>query len=297
MPKLLSKYKNGNYNIKLYDNGTKIRYNHFDKFIPEFSESIDLTITTKCNGGCEYCYLNCNENGIHADLNDPILDTIHSGTELAINGNDLSHPDLESFLIKMKNKRVIVNITINQKHFIQNINKLKKWQDNKLFWGLGISLTDSTNSQLLDNINIFNNVVIHVIDGCFTKEDLENLSNHNIKLLILGYKIKGRGVEYYNKNKEKIDNNIQYLKNHLYDYKHKFSGFGFDNLATEHLEIRKLVGEEKWNLYHMGEEGEFTFFIDLVNKKFAISSLETEMFDMLDNVDDMFKFVRNKQEF
>lgn len=31
------------------------------------------------------------------------------------------------------------------------------------------------------------------------------------------------------------------------------------------------------------------------NEKFAVSSMETEQFDMLDNVDDMFNFVREKQ--
>lgn len=241
------------------------------------------------------CYLECNENGKHANLSHPILDTLHSGTELAINANDLSHPDLENFLIKMKEKGIFVNITINQKHFKSNLDKLKDWQDRKMIWGIGISLTDSTDSILW--YNNLKNTVIHVIDGCFTKNDIENLSNHNIKLLILGFKHKGRGVDYYKDHKNKVDSNIKFLKEHLYEYRNKFNGFGFDNLATKNLNIRQIVGEEKWSTNHMGEEGEFTFFVDLCNEKFAVSSMETEEFDFMNNIDDMFHFVRNKQGF
>lgn len=53
---LLAKYKNGNYYVKLYDDGTKIKYNNLDNFIPEFAESMDITITTKCDGHCSYCF-------------------------------------------------------------------------------------------------------------------------------------------------------------------------------------------------------------------------------------------------
>ena len=295
MNNLLSKYKDGNYIVRIYKDGTKIRTNKKDTFTPEFPEGIDCTITTKCDGNCSWCYLNCNENGIHGDLTDPIFDTLHSGIELAINANDCSHPGLEDFLIRMKNKGVIINITINQRHLNSNIEKLKNWQKRELIWGIGVSLSDSTSNTFIEDINKLNNVVIHVIDGCFTKQDLENLKDNNLKLLILGFKHVGRGIDYYNKNKNFIDNNIQFLREHLYDYRKNFGGFGFDNLSNENLHIRELVGEEKWNLRHIGDEGEFTYFLDCVNKKFAVSSMETEMFDMLDNIDDMFHFIRKKQ--
>lgn len=296
MKELLAKYANGNYYVKLYTDGTKIRYNKLDHFTPEFPESIDLTITTRCNGGCEYCYLNCTEQGVHANLSDPILDTLRPGTELAINANDFSHPELESFLKRMKEQGVIVNITVNQNHFLSNLSLIKEWQDNKLIWGIGVSLTDSSVPELIQSIQHVKNVVIHVIDGCLTEQDLKNLSNHDIKLLILGFKNKGRGIPYYIRHKEEVDHNIQYLKEHLYDYRKYFNGFGFDNLATQHLDIRSVVGEEQWQLYHMGEEGEFTFFMDLVNKKFAMSSLDTTMYDFLGSVDDMFRFVRLRRK-
>lgn len=292
---LLTKYQNGNYTVKLYDDGTKIRYNDLDNLTPSFAESMDVTITTVCNGGCEYCYLGCTTQGVHADLNDPIFDTVHSGTEMAINANDLSHPGLEDFLIKMKNKGVYTNITINQKHLSSNVDKLADWQSRKLIWGIGVSLTNSEDPNLIPSINKLQNVVIHVIDGCLSKKDLDNLKDNNLKLLVLGFKHKGRGVEYYNTHKEEVDNNIKFLNEHLYDYKKHYNGFGFDNLAIEDLDMINKVSKDIWDLYFMGSEGEFTMFYDACSKKFAVSSMETEMYDALDSFDAMFKEVRRMQ--
>ena len=42
----------------------------------------------------------------------------------------------------------------------------------------------------------------------------------------------------------------------------------------------------------MGDEGQYTFFIDAVNKKFAMSSLAEEQYDLMDDVNDMFRKVR-----
>ena len=300
--KLLAKYQNGNYTVRLFDDGTKIRQNDLDNLTPDFAESMDVTITTVCSGVpgydngklCDYCYLCCGPHGKHADLTNPIFDTVHAGTEMAINANDMTHPGLEAFLIKMKEKGVFVNITINQKHLKSNVDTLKDWQSRELVWGIGISLIDSTDSILWENG--LKNTVIHVIDGCLSKEDLENLADHNLKLLMLGFKHKGRGVEYYEANKETVDANIDYLDKHLMENKNRFNGIGFDTLATLDLHMEEKVGPQKWALYNMGQEGQFTCFYDCVNNKYAISSMETELFDLEpgDTFDDVFHKVRHK---
>ena len=53
---------------------------------------------------------------------------------------------------------------------------------------------------------------------------------------------------------------------------------------------------KEWERLYMGDEGEYTFFIDAVNKKFAVSSLADEQYDLMDDVDDMFRYVKNKGE-
>ena len=292
MKKIIAKYKNGNYNVCLMDDGTKIRMNKLDNLTPSFAESIDCTITTKCNGGCPYCYLGCNENGVHADLHQPFFDTLHAGQELALNGNDLSHPDLITFLLRMKRKGVVCNITVNQKHFIEMHNTLYAMSRLGLIHGVGVSLTDSNDPNLYDMLKDFPNVVVHVIDGLFTCQDILNMGNKGIKLLILGYKRIGRGEDYFDTHEKTIEDNIKFLHDNIKEISECFKVVSFDNLAIEHLGIKDHLSKEEWDKLYMGDEGQYTFYIDAVNHEYAVSSLSTTQYDLLDNVDDMFKNIR-----
>ena len=294
MTEVLTRYTNGNYNVILLKNGTKIRYNSLDNLTPEFAESIDCTITEKCDGGCEYCYLGCNIHGKHADLNQDFFNSLHKGQELALNGNDLSHPELIEFLNRMKNQGVICNITVNQIHFIREIEKIRFLVNNNLIWGLGISLVNSSDDKLYEYLKEFPNAVIHTIDGLLTKEDIDIMSNKNIKLLILGYKVLGRGINYYNTHKEEIKNNIDYIENNILSIQNDFNVISFDNLAIEHLNLQEKF-KNNWEQLYMGNEGEFTFYISATDKTYSISSLESSLvFPIKDNdtVDTMFNHVR-----
>ena len=42
----------------------------------------------------------------------------------------------------------------------------------------------------------------------------------------------------------------------------------------------------------MGDDGECTMYVDLVEQKFAKSSISEERFDLLDNIEDMFKKIK-----
>ena len=111
---IIGRYRNGNYTVSLYNDGTKVRETNDDDFIPAFAECCDMKITDKCDGGCPFCYEGCTSNGKHGDLNAEFLNHLHPYTELAINGNDLTHPDLVPFLKRMKKQKVIVSMTVNQ---------------------------------------------------------------------------------------------------------------------------------------------------------------------------------------
>ena len=292
MKNILTTYTNGNYHVTLLNDGTKIRYNRLDNLTPAFAESIDCNITERCDGGCGYCYLGCNEDGKHADLNQSFFDTLHRGQELALNGNDLSHPQLKEFLIRMKNQGVICNLTVNQIHLIRCIDKIRELVNEKLIYGLGVSLVNSADSRLYYYLKEFPNAVLHTIDGLLSSENIYNLSDKNIKLLILGYKVLGRGDDYYNKHHDEIENNIEWLKNNIMYLKNAFNVISFDNLAIEHLDLKNQVAEDIWKYSYMGDEGSYTFYIDAVNKKFALSSLSPIQYDLKDSVDEMFNYIR-----
>lgn len=290
--RLLGKYRNGNYNVSIFSDGTKIRRTEEDLFIPAFAESCDVKITDKCDGGCPYCYEGCTPNGKHGDiLNAKFLDTLHPFTELAINGNDLSHPDLVPFLKMMKEKQVIVNITLNQKHFEQNLDFIQNLAADWLIHGLGISLVEPT-SELVNKISIFKNAVVHVINGIFSQNDMEMLADHDLKLLILGYKPLKRGADYLEHNSLAIVEKSMWLYENIDEIIKRFKAVSFDNLAIKQLDVKRIMSEEEWEEFYMGDDGSATFYIDLVENTFSKSSLCVDRYPILDSVDEMFEIIR-----
>ena len=292
---MIGKYKNGNYIVSLYEDGTKIRETEDNDFIPAFSECCDVKITDKCDGGCAFCYEGCTANGQHGDLNAEFLNHMHPYTELAINGNDLTHPDLIPFLKRMKEQKVVVSMTVNQKHFERNYDFIKNLSMTGLIHGVGISLSEAT-PDFIKMVKSIPNSVIHVINGIITPEDVNMLADNDLKMLILGYKRLRRGEEYYANEEENILVNQQWMKDHIAEVVDRFRVVSFDNLSIKQLDVRRLLTDEEWEEFFMGEDSEFTFYIDLVEKKFGKNSLATERFDLMDNIDDMFNKIRYNKE-
>ena len=300
MTKLLGRYKNGNYKVAIFDDGTKIRYNDLDNLNADFPESIDIKITNMCNMGCSMCHEGSTPDGKHGWLEHPILDTLHPYTELAIGGgNPLEHPDLESFLIRMKEKNVICNLTVHLDHMIKNFAILANYINRELVHGVGISVHRPITREELGYISAIPNAVIHVIAGLVTDETLESLAYHDLKLLILGYKRFGRGKQYYESshNDKYISQNIEKLGEKILDMKESFSNICFDNLAIKQLKVKDLLSEDEWNRFYMGDDGMFTMYIDLVSNKYAVSSTSERHF-IPDNatIDDIFKRVKEDRE-
>ena len=297
---MIHKYQNGNYTVEIDDvTGTKIRTTEEDKFISAYPESIDCSITYKCNGGCDFCYMGCTENGKHANLNSDyinnvFLPSLQPYTELALNGNDLSHPQLCTFLQKLKEHNVIANITVNQKHFIECHDLLYKLYNNKLIHGIGVSLTEP-NLKLITLMQKIPSTVLHVIAGVLSPKDIIALSYHDLKLLILGYKRKGRGNNYYVENAESVNSNIDYLKEILPSLINQgaFNLISFDNLALDQLSVRLIMSEEQWEEFYMGNDGDFTYYCDLVNMTYAKDSLTKQNYDICNkSVIEMFKSLK-----
>jgi len=47
----------------------------------------------------------------------------------------------------------------------------------------------------------------------------------------------------------------------------------FDNLALDQLKIRDIVPDDVWAAKFMGNDGEFTMYVDAVNMEFSRSSV------------------------
>lgn len=286
-------YKNGNYTVYFNtEDGTKIRETEDDNFIPDFAENCDCKITDRCDNGCEFCYEGCTKEGRHGDILDyKFLNTLHPYTELAINGNDLTHPDLIPFLKLLSERKVIANMTVNQNHFMQHYKKIKKLIDKKLIYGLGVSLVDP-NDDFIQKIKEFPTAVIHVINGILSKKDIESLADNNLKLLILGYKHLRRGSIYYDKEKENIINRQKWLYENLDKILEKFAVVSFDNLAINQLNLHRFLTDKEWEEFYMGDDAEFTFYLDLVEGVFGRNSLATERYPIMNSIDDMFAKIR-----
>lgn len=290
------KYRNGNYTVKFNTaDGTKIRETEEDDFIAEFPENMDVKITNQCDMGCIFCHEDSKKDGLHGDiLNPKFIDTLRPYTEMAIGGgNPLAHPDLIQFLEKLKERKIIANMTVNQVHFETSQELIRELIDKELIHGLGVSLVDASKG-FVNLLKQYPNAVIHVINGILKPSDIEVLRDNDLKMLILGYKQFRRGISWYEIRHDDILLKQDWLYKNLIDIVNQFKVVSFDNMAIEQLEVKRLMSGEDWDEFYMGDDGNHTMYVDLVNQKFARCSVAEVRYNLLDNVVDMFNVVRSE---
>ena len=296
--RLLGQYQNGNVSVSIYSDGTKIRETEDDEFKPAFAENMDIKICDRCNVGCAFCHEGSSPNGRLGDLHENFIETLHPYQEVALGGGDIfEHPGILNLLVRLSEKKVITNITINQATFEKHYELIKRLSDRRWVYGVGVSLVEVT-SDFLHKIKTIDNAVVHVINGIFTEEDEDLLALNGLKILILGYKHLRRGYSYYNSNAKTIEYNMKWLYNALPQIMrdNDFATISFDNLALEQLNAKRLITPEQWDLFYAGDDGSFTYYIDMVNRQFALSSTAPfdERYPLMDNVDEMFQVIQAK---
>lgn len=297
---LLGRYKNGNVITTIYSDGTKERFTYDDEFHPAFAENMDIKICNRCDRGCRHCHEGSTPDGKLGDImNEKFINTLHPYQECALGGgNILEHPDLIPFLYKLKDKRVVPNITLNQKHFEENIELVDDLISKKLIYGLGISLENPT-TEFIEKVKRFPNAVIHVINGIVDPLQISCMLDQDLKLLILGYKNLRRGSKWFDQDREHIMGNQNWLKETLPDLISRFKVVSFDNLAIEQFAIKERWNEfsdKSWDEFYAGDDGTNTYYIDMVERKFAKSSTAPfdKRYDLMDDVDEMFKIIREE---
>ena len=287
------RYQNGNYFVFInLDNGTKIRETinpNATEFVADFPESADVKITNKCSYNCAFCHEGSNINGKHSDaLHSHVWNTFCPYTEVALGGGSVTgYPDLVPLLERLKLLHLIPNITVRQEEFMSNLPLIRKLTDEKLIYGLGISLSNPNQEDFIKTVKEFPNAVIHVINGIVSLTELRKLANNNLKILILGYKEVRKGkILLANSAQNTIINNN---KEALYAFLPKiiterwFDVVSFDNLSIKQLNPKgRFVSDEDWETIYMGDDGldgeqtSASMYIDLVENEFARNSCDVD---------------------
>lgn len=300
-------YNNGNYNYGIdKKSGTKIRFDLLSgfKYKPKYPESIDIKITDYCKNKCEWCAESSSVKGKHANIDD-ILSLFKNteGIEIAIGGGCiLDYPEIEKLIDELRINN-FPSVTINQKD-IENSNytifETKKELFNKVY-GIGISVYNSYDDSFINYIKnlpkpLKNKIVMHTILGINTCNKIKHMIDNKInKILILGYKKKGRGETYYMLN-HAVKLNIERIKNSILNLiKTDNLILAFDNLAINQLNLKEIIDHNTWKTYFMGNDGEFSMYIDFVKNKYSLSSYDFKNIHELNNsikLNEIFKNIK-----
>lgn len=284
MPTLLRSYVNGNTNVEIYSDGTKIRSCEGEPH-PLYPESMDCKITNYCDNPlcAKWCHEMSNQDGKHADLvlGLKLLEDFPSGCELAIGGgNPLSHPDLRMFTKELSSRGVICNLTVNSYHVKSHRGQLFELIDKQYIKGVGISYFRRYIEDCDAVVSGTPNAVFHLILGVHTVEDLRLIIERykNPKVLLLGFKQYGNGATFYNPKVEAVL--YQWYTNIFAFFNTENLVLSFDNLAIKQLNLRRLFPKEEWEKFYMGDDGTFTMFLDLVERNYTTSSTSSKRFNL-----------------
>ena len=313
MKTTLASYKNGNYNVVLLSDGTKIRYGEDGiEFNAEFPESVDLNITDWCDIDCPFCYRGCTEEGKHFRFDEKYLDSLDfkPGMEIALGGGSpIKHPDLDKFCEYFTKRGCIPNITVHWSSMSMvkggDLEHLQRLQDDGLLYGIGVSVPFYGASVMRAMKFFLKNTVAHVIAGVIDTNDVYQWYKTGIPVLVLGYKDMGRGKVTSTEDGIEIWSEIYCLRdfvhglidNSIPDFESAYGPvpegvkpiISFDNLALKQMELQEVLPKEKWEELYMGDDGmdgnltSASMYMDLVSKTYSRNSIDGKSFRIEDN--------------
>jgi hypothetical protein len=221
-------------------------------------------------------------------------------------GSTLSHPDLLEMLRSIqKELSLVCNVTLNAFHVETQIDLIEQLLQEKLIYGIGISFNqfaklDKYAAPFNKLASLTQNVVYHLIAGIHTIEDAKWLIENraNPKILVLGYKQFGNGVNYFNSHKVDLEANLYQWLTRI----HTIIGLNgvilsFDNLAIEQLKIRRFFNDEGWSKFYQGDDGFANLYVDIPNLEYAVSSRSANKHKLKDDdtFESIFKVVRKEK--
>jgi hypothetical protein len=155
--------------------------------------------------------------------------------------------------------------------------------------GLGVSYVPQFAQSIKDIQD--ENTVVHFIAGLHNVFSLCNFKDS--KILILGFKNYGFGEWYYNNKRNKVSDALNKWKFWLPEVVRMGNNhYSFDNLAIEQLKVKNFLEPKYWQQHYMGDDGQFTMYVDLVKMEFAKSSTCRRQ-KICGSIYDMFAKIRN----
>lgn len=283
---ILAEYMNGGCKVSIHSDGTKVREILEPEIEPVHPEQMDLKITDWCDAGCAWCHEKSTKRGAHGDagriLN--ILRPLPAGVEIAIGGGDpLSHPDFKDMVREMRSMGLIPSVTVNGRHLERHLDTLQQLTSEGSLFGVGISFF-----QNLPEWD-YPHKVIHMIAGVDNPRILDGAPRQ--KILLLGYKSYGRGLDFKTKKDTAVRDNIAlWFRSLLWIAReHHVS---FDTLAISQMKPERLFkSRETYEKRYMGDEGEFSMYVDGVKEEYALSSYSPDRHKWTDIIS-MFQHVR-----
>ncbi len=295
---------NGNAQVILFSDGTRIINKLNDEPLNfETPLSLDIKLTNKCNNNCAFCYEGSSKNGETGNLDYNFMESLPSCCEYNIGGGNICDVQalFATLLNAIKKAGGICNTTINLSDFIEHAASFNGLQKLELLHGLGVSYNKeyAFDEMFESQIKSYwtNNNIMHVINGLVNYDDLKLIKDAGVdKILVLGMKNFGRGKTYLASHNKEILDNSKTLSTWLHEI--HFDIVSYDNLALTQLGLKDKVEASTWDAFYQGEDGTISFYIDLVEGKFAKNSIVPigKRYNIGDlSIKEMFSIIKNEQ--
>ena len=260
-----------------------IRYSN----VPEL---VDIKITNACSMGCKFCYQDSVPDGKHSAINYyEIANYLRSlgVLEAAIGGGEpLEYSDFWNLIHMLNNYGIIANVTTRIPNKI-DVDKLSQ------FGGVGYSCESAKIAEaMFKKLGMekgkyspwTKKLVLHIVLGATPINEMVKLislaKEYYVEVLLLSYKDVGRGKDF---KPFDYSNIVEVLKENFYSKEYEWwdgPKLGIDTPLVD------LIGNDLCKFLNVNEkfmspgEGNFSLYIDFVQKKMGKSSYGDELFDL-----------------
>lgn len=303
---IIGSYRNGNYTVTIYSDGSKTRETEGDAFIPSFPERVCLKISNEADGeypwSCESKATEIKNAEIMEDIMKPkarYIRAIRPLTEVTIYGAALDHPDILGLLVYLRQKRAITRLIIGQKYFTTNYNRILGWVERRLVRNFGVILENAEDIDFKEKLKNFPEACIIATVGVFNGSDLDDLADNGFNIFIQGYQESNNLKNYIETEEKYFSHNVSWLARSIdTEIPEAFNLSTYDNIAIEQLGLGDRIKRDKdSDEFYLGSDSEFSLFIDMVDNTFSkteYSKNKTNIEDFM-TPDKMYRETRKKR--